>query len=109
MFYPAIFTLLLALFGVVGDYFIKLSGQETKTLQWEHFAIGLIIYASSAFGWFYVMRHIKLSSLGIIYSLSTVLLLVVIGIFYFHEQINAQELIGIVLAVTSLILLSRFA
>jgi drug/metabolite transporter (DMT)-like permease len=55
------------------------------------------------------MKHIKLSSLGVIYSLTTVLLLVAIGVFYFHEKLNIYEIIGIVAAIVSVILLSRFA
>jgi drug/metabolite transporter (DMT)-like permease len=95
--------------GVLGDFFIKLSGQGDKFIDWKIFLISLLVYASTAFGWFYLMKHIKLSSLGVIYALSTVLLLVGVGVFYFHEKLNITEIIGISFAVISLILLSRFA
>jgi len=101
--------ILLSGIGVLGDFFIKLSGQGSKFMDVKIFLIGLLVYALTAFGWFYVMKHIKLSSLGVIYALSTVLLLVAVGVFYFHEKLNVIEIIGIFTAVLSLILLSRFA
>lgn len=101
--------ILLSGIGVLGDFFIKLSGQGSKFMDVKIFLIGLLVYALTAFGWFYVMKHIKLSSLGVIYALSTVLFLVAVGVFYFHEKLNVIEIIGIFTAVLSLILLSRFA
>lgn len=100
---------LLALVGVIGDFYIKLSGIGPKYIDTKWFVLGFIIYASTAFGWFYAMKQIKLSSLGVIYALTTALLLVVLGIFYFDEKLNAYELVGIATAIISLILLSRFA
>ncbi|KKR09705.1 MAG: hypothetical protein UT37_C0012G0009 [Parcubacteria group bacterium GW2011_GWA2_39_18] len=107
---PIIIVIFLSLAGVIGDFFIKLSGASlSRFIEIKWFIIGFLIYASTAFGWFYVMKHIKLSSLGVIYSITTVLLLVIVGVFIFHEKLNVYEIIGIVAAITSVILLSRFA
>ena len=106
---PVIIVILLSLVGVIGDFFIKLAGNEQKSLGTAWFILGLLTYASTAFGWFYVMKHIKLSSLGVIYALATSLLLIIIGVFYFHEKLNMQEVIGMTMAIISIILLSRFA
>ncbi|MBI4092851.1 MAG: transporter [Candidatus Kerfeldbacteria bacterium] len=106
---PILVIILLSTVGVIGDYFIKLAGHGQRFIETKWFVIGFIIYASTAFGWFYVMKHIKLSSLGVIYSLTTVLLLVAIGVFSFHEKLNVYEIIGIIAAITSVILLSKFA
>ncbi|KKU66632.1 MAG: hypothetical protein UX89_C0020G0009 [Parcubacteria group bacterium GW2011_GWA2_47_16] len=106
---PIVIVVLLSILGVIGDFFIKLSGSGQKFIETKWFIVGFIVYASTAFGWFYVMKHIKLSSLGIIYALTTSVLLVFIGILYFHEKLNIYEVIGMVMAVTSIILLSRFA
>ncbi|MBU2539614.1 hypothetical protein KJ786_00415 [Patescibacteria group bacterium] len=68
-----------------------------------------MIYASTAFGWFFVMKNIKLATLGVFYAVSTILFLVIIGTFYFKEPINIYEMIGIIGAIASLILLGKFA
>ena len=104
-----IMVMLLAIAGVIGDFFLKMAGHGTKYLDVKWFVAGLLVYASLAFAWFYVMRQIKLSTIGVVYSLVTVLLLVAVGTFYFHEKLNLYEVIGIASAIVSLVLLSRFA
>jgi drug/metabolite transporter (DMT)-like permease len=55
------------------------------------------------------MRYLKLATISIVYSISMVLLLTVVGVVLFGESLNHYELAGIVLAVASLVLLVRFA
>jgi len=55
------------------------------------------------------MKNIKLATLGVFYAVSTILFLVIIGTFYFKEPINIYEMIGIIGAIASLILLGKFA
>lgn len=102
-------VVLMSAFGVIGDYFIKLSGNSQKYMLVRWFVLGLLIYSFSAFGWFFVMKHIKLSTLGVYYALTTVILLVGLGLIVFKETLNIYEIIGVLLAVASLILLARFA
>lgn len=90
---PLFITIFLSLIGVVGDFFIKLSGQgqkfiELKFIELKWFIIGFFVYASTAFGWFLVMKKIKLSTLGIFYGISTILFLVFVSIIYFKEYIG---------------------
>jgi small multidrug resistance pump len=106
---PVLIVVLLSIAGVVGDFFIKLSGNTKKFIEPKTFLIGFIIYSSTAFGWLYVMKHVKLATLGVIYSLTTVMLLVLVGVFYFNDPLNWSEIVGILAAVASLLLLSRFA
>jgi len=99
----------LSLIGVLGDYFIKLSGNSNiKYIDLKLFLIGLIVYSSTAVGWFFVMKHIKLGTLGVIYGVTTVIALAIIGVAVFKEHLNIYEIIGIVAGVSSIILLSRF-
>jgi len=105
---PIIVVIFLAGIGTLGDYFIKLSGSGSKYIMYQPFFIGMIIYALTAIGWFYVMKHIKLGSLGIFYSLTTVILLIVIGAVLFKEQLNTYDILGLVLGIVSIILLARF-
>jgi len=99
----------LSLVGVLGDYFIKLSGNsEIKYVDLKLFIIGFVVYASTAIGWFFVMKHIKLSTLGVIYGGTTVVALTIVGVLFFKEHLNIYEIIGIIAGVSSIILLSRF-
>lgn len=102
-------SIFLALVGVLGDSFIKASGEGAKWINWKIFLVGLLIYASTAFGWFFVLKNVKLSTLGAVYAITTVLALVAVGVFYFKESLNVYESIGIFLAIGSFILLARFA
>ncbi len=102
-------TIFLALVGVAGDFFIKLAGNGKRFVELRWFFIGLIIYALTAFGWFFVMKNIKLSTLSVFYALSTVLFLTLVSVFYFKEPLNIYEGIGVILAVVSILLLKGFA
>lgn len=102
-------TVILALVGVIGDYFIKISSSGKKFIEPKWFVIGLVIYAFTAFGWVFVMKYIKLSTLGVFYAISTMIFLTVVSILSFGEKLNFYEIIGIVMAIASIILLGRFA
>ncbi len=95
-------------FGVVGDYFLKLASQEERPLLTWAFPVGLVLYASTAFAWVYLMKHLKLATIGVIYSVCMILLLTGMGVLFFKESLNRWEVAGIVLAIASILLLSRF-
>jgi small multidrug resistance pump len=101
-------TIAFSAFGVVGDYFLKLASAKEHSLKAAAFYIGFVIYASTAFGWVFVMKHLKLATVGVVYCVSMVLLLTVVGVVAFKESLNTYEVIGIAMAVASLLLLTRF-
>src|SRR5690242_17622298 len=92
--------------GIVGDYFLKRASAEESPLAGRAFLVGLVLYASTAFAWVFVMRHLKLATIGVIYSVSMILLLTGMGVLLFNESLNRYEAAGIALALASLILLS---
>src|SRR6186713_2734640 len=102
-------TIAFSVVGVLGDYFLKLASQEKQTLQSRWFYIGFALYASTAFGWVFVMKHLKLATISVLYSVSMVVLLTAIGLLFFHESLSYYEIAGLVMAIASLILLVRFA
>jgi multidrug transporter EmrE-like cation transporter len=55
------------------------------------------------------MRHLKLATISVLYSVSMVLLLTAVGVVLFRESLNYYEVTGIFLALASLVLLMRFA
>lgn len=99
----------LSVITVIADALIKYASLQEALSGWRILIIGSILYGLTAFGWFFVMRKIKLSTLGVLYGVSCVLLLTLISAFYFKEKISPIEIFGISLAIISLIILSRFA
>jgi drug/metabolite transporter (DMT)-like permease len=95
--------------GVLGDYFLKLASSREHPLRAGWFYLGFALYASTAFGWVFVMQHLKLATISVVYSVSMVLLLTAIGVLIFRESLHSYELVGLVLALASLVLLMRFA
>ena len=94
---------------MLGDYFLKLASGEPNSLRSKWFYIGFAVYASTAFGWVFVMKHLKLATIGVVYSVSMILLLTAIGVVGFRESLNAYEIAGLLMAIGSLVLLMRFA
>lgn len=109
-FIPILVVILVSIITVVGDFFIKLSGSAgTKFIRIGTFTLGLFFYFLTAFGWFFVMKHIKLASIGVIYGITTALLLAIIGYFFFSEHLSYFEIFGILLGIIAIFILSRFA
>jgi len=102
-------TVAFSLLGVLGDYFLKLASAQQHALTTTAFSVGFVVYASTAFGWVFVMKHLKLATIGVVYSITMVLLLTSIGVVGFKESLSYAEIAGLVMAIASLVLLMRFA
>jgi len=94
--------------GIVGDYFLKRASNEERPLTTGTFAVGLALYASTAFAWVFVMRYLKLATIGVIYSVCMILMLTAMGVLFFEETLSRSEMAGIVLAIAAILLLARF-
>ena len=94
--------------GIVGDYFLKRASGQASPLATPWFLVGLALYSSTAFAWVFVMRYLKLATIGAVYSVCMILMLTAMGFFLFDETPNRYEIAGIVMAICSIILLSRF-
>lgn len=101
-------VVLLSVWVACGDYFLKLASMEKRVFANGWFLIGFVFYVLSTFGWAYSMQHMKLASLGLVYSLVTTLLLATIGVLVFGETLNRLEMAGMALGVVAIGLLARF-
>ncbi len=99
----------LSIITVLADVLIKNSSLAQGFSGWKYLLIGAIIYGLTAFGWFFTMRKIKLSTLGVLYGISCIVLLTLVSVFYFKEKISGFEIFGIVLAIAAILILARFA
>ncbi len=100
---------LLCVIGVLADYYLKLAGSGSAFVDHALFLKGFLLHASTAVGWFIVLKYMKLVQVGVFYSVSIVLMLTVIGVYHFNEQLNSREILGICFAVASLLLLAKYS
>ena len=106
--YPFAWAILLSMVSVAADYFLKRASESPHALQSAYFVTGAAMFTVTAFGWVFVLRYVKLATLGAIYSVVTVIGLAVLQISIFNESFTSAEWLGIGLAIASLILLGRF-
>jgi len=102
-------TVAFSCLGVLGDYFLKLASEQEHSYRTPVFCVGFVVYASTAFGWVFVMKHLKLATISVLYSVSMMVLLTVVGVICFRESLNYSEMAGLIMAIGALILLVRFA
>jgi drug/metabolite transporter (DMT)-like permease len=102
-------TIAFSVVGVLGDYFLKLASEKEESLKTPWFYVGFALYAATAFGWVFVMKHLKLATISVLYSVSMVVLLTAVGVGVFRESLNYYEVAGVILAIAALVLLVRFA
>ena len=102
-------TIAFSAVGVLGDYFLKRASEHEHSLRTIWFYVGFAVYASTALGWVFVMKHLKLATIGVVYSISMILLLTGVGVVLFREPLSYYEIAGLVMAVASLVLHIRFA
>src|SRR5262245_33645592 len=101
-------TIAFSVVGVLGDYFLKLASQKEESLKTPAFYLGFSLYAATAFGWLFVMKHLKLATISVLYSVSMVILLTGIGVIIFKEPLSFPEMLGIAMAVGAIVLLVKF-
>jgi multidrug transporter EmrE-like cation transporter len=106
--YPIAWAIGLGVVSVIADYFLKRASESPNAFQTPYFITGAAIFALSSFGWVYVLRHVKLAAIGAIYSVVTVVGLAAVELVILNEPFTKTEWLGLSLAISSLVLLSRF-
>lgn len=107
-FIALLIAIFLSLITALSDFFIKKASLENNI--WNKWLfLGAIIYGLTAIGWVFVMKSIKLSTLGVIYGISCIIILTFMGVFIFHEKISTIEIIAILLGVLSITILYKFS
>jgi drug/metabolite transporter (DMT)-like permease len=107
--FAVVVTFAFSVVGVLGDYFLVLASRDAAPLKTRWFYLGFALYASTAFGRVFVMKYLKLATISVLYSVSMMVLLTAVGVVVFRQSFNYYEMAGLAMAVTSLILLVRFA
>jgi drug/metabolite transporter (DMT)-like permease len=55
------------------------------------------------------MRHLSFAQIGFVYSVSTILLLILVGTLVLKETLHLYEMLGAMMAVGALLLLARLS
>ncbi len=87
------------------DYLMKVAGSE-KNLNAKNFILAMTLYLITGICWYPVMKLVKLSSVGIIYGVTTTLMLAAFGVFALNEKLSGIEIIAIVMGLVSIIILA---
>lgn len=101
-------VLVMVSMALLADYLLKIAGTKPTMIN-RYFIGGAVVYSLTAFVWYFVLRNIKFSGANLLYSIFTILLSVGIGIFVFKESLGPMEIIGVAMAIGSIIILMRFA
>lgn len=99
---------LLTIFTAFGDSLIKKAGQPKDT-NIIYLLTGLAVYCATGIIWFFIYKKTEFSTVGSIYGVATVLVFALVGVFYFKETVTLVEFVGMVMAVASILILSKFA
>ena len=91
---------------VVGDYSIKAASQLGGGLWTRAFLLGALMYGLPAVGWYYLMQAHSLAAIGVFYSAVTLLLLAGMGTLVFKESFGLREMVGLSLALASVVVMS---
>jgi drug/metabolite transporter (DMT)-like permease len=91
----------------VGDYLIKTASSQNGGLLSIRFIIGAFLYGLPAIGFFYLVKNHSMAAVGVFYSAATVILMALIGYIAFDESLGHKEILGISLAVASIIIMSQ--
>jgi undecaprenyl phosphate-alpha-L-ara4N flippase subunit ArnF len=70
------------------------------------FALGALLYALPAAGWFLLMRSHSLAAIGVFYSAATLLLLAALGTLVFRESFGLREAAGVGLALAAVLVMA---
>jgi len=100
---------LLSLVTILGDFILKNASLRPGFGGWPSLVIGCLLYGLTGLGWFFLMRRAELSTLGVLYSVATIIGLTLLGAFLFKERINPMEIVGIILAIVSVVIMYKFA
>jgi multidrug transporter EmrE-like cation transporter len=94
--------------GVLADTALKLASAQHNPLWNRWSAMGFVLTGAFALVWLFLMRTMKLASVGVLYAVGSALLLVVTGVLFFGERLTPAETAGVVLATMAVVLLGRF-
>ncbi len=100
-------ALLLSGVGVAADAVLKVGSAKQHPFLNGWFVLGCALTGVFAVGWVFLMQAMRIATAGIVYAAVSALLLVVVGVVVFKEQLSAGEITGVAMALGAVVLLGR--
>jgi drug/metabolite transporter (DMT)-like permease len=97
----------LSLVGAAADSVLKIASEQARPFWNRWFLLGLLISGAFAVLWVLLVQSMKFATAGLICAMTSMLLLVGIGVLCFGERLNESELTGVAMAVLAVVLLGR--
>lgn len=99
-----LFTLIAVGLEIAGDIFFKKWVIENKTLLlW----IGFIIYSLGTLFWAFSLKYETLSKAISIFTILNLVIVTLVGVIIFKENLSVLAKVGIALGIVSIILIER--
>lgn len=105
----AIWVFLATATALVGDFVIKKASEANGKAVIPLIIAGVLIYGINAFAFYFSYKHVEFSSTAVYFSIGTLLTSVLLGAFYFKEQITTGEWVGIIFGILSIVILTKYA
>ncbi|TJZ93485.1 transporter [Paracoccus gahaiensis] len=87
-----------------GDYLIKSATIHVAGMGSGLFLVAVALYALSAFGWFFLIRHHPLTWIAVTYSGATLILLTLLGVIVFDEDLGWRDIAAVAMALGAILL-----
>lgn len=103
-FYFYMFMTITLIFDVLGDFFAKKWSIDNHYVS---LVLLIFFYATSGVLWGLSLKHAELSKGTLIINLLNVLIMIIIGVALYKEDLTLQNKIGLVLGIISLWMVNR--
>lgn len=91
---------------LTGDFLIKKATSLPQGLLSRPMILGMLLYGTTAIGWFHLMQSQSLTIIGVLFAAANVIGLAALGVFLFDEKFGLRELIGVTLALAAVAVVS---
>jgi multidrug transporter EmrE-like cation transporter len=81
-----VLVIALSCVGVVADAVLKLASSQREVILSKWLFVGVGLSCVFAIGWVFLMRVMKLATAGVIYGVTSAVLLCLIGVIFFGEN-----------------------
>ncbi len=99
----------IVLLTILGDYALKYASLKMSPFASTWFAGGAFLYGMTAIGWVALMRSHDLAQIAVLYSAATIVALTLVGIVSFGEMLSGKQVVGLLAALLSVVLMEAEA
>jgi multidrug transporter EmrE-like cation transporter len=92
-----------ALSVVAADVFMK-----KAAISWSirSYGLGWLFYVISIPGWYFYLKGTRFATCGVLFSIFTDSLILLLGVIYFRETVSVRQWVGFGLGMVAVLLLS---